>query len=212
MFISFLAILQATAPVQPPQRAVNDPGIFAVGQRVTPAGVQSVVNGRVAGVRFGADPGDVWVVSPGHAWRLAWRDNRVLAHATFNGRPGVHGLAIDAVTQRPMISSVGKLPADVAASRTPGGPPLSRAKSFAQFIAFTTDSSAAIASESGALGNFMVGGPAVATRKGADGHRVSVVPLPADDKLMVLDADNGATIRTVPLGVLPVASAASKRP
>ena len=209
MFISFLAILPATAPVQPPQRAVNDPGIFAVGQRVTPAGVQSVVNGRVAGVRFGADPGDVWVVSPGNAWRLAWRDNRVLAHATFNGRPGVHGLAIDGVTHRPMISSVGKLPADVAASRTPGGPPLSRAKSFAQFITFTTDSSAAIASESGALGNFMVGGPAVATRKSADGHRVSVVPLPADDKLMVLDADNGATIRTVPLGVLPVASAIS---
>ena len=73
---------------------------MAVGARVTPAGVQSVFNGRVAGVRFGAKPGEVWAVVPGNAWRMAWRDNRVIAHATFDGRPGVHGIAIDPVTHR----------------------------------------------------------------------------------------------------------------
>jgi YVTN family beta-propeller protein len=202
-----LALLQTAAPA--PQRVVNDPGVYAVGQRVTPAGVQSVFNGRVAGVRFGAQSGDLWAVVPGAAWRMAWRDNRVLSRAEFVGRPGVHGLVLDPVTKRPVVASVSKLPADVAKSRTPGGPPLARAKSVAQLISYSTDSAARIVSESGTLGDFMAGAPAVAKRAGADGHRVAVLPLPADDKLVVLDADNGQTLRTVPLGVLPIAAALS---
>ena len=207
MLLTFIALLQAA--VQPPQRTVPDPGVFAVGQRVTPAGVQSVFDGRVAGVRFGETSGEIWAVVPGNVWRLAWRDNRVLAHATFNGRPGVHGIVIDPVTQRPLVASVGKLPADVAASRTPGGPPLSRAKSVTQLVSYSANAASTVGIESGPLGDFMAGGPAVALRKSADGHRVVVVPLPADDKLVVLDADNGARLRTVMLGVLPVASVIS---
>ncbi len=210
MLAVILPLLQAaTPPVPQPQRIVTDPGVFAVGQRVTPAGVQSVFTGRVAGVRFGADASEVWAVAPNGAWRLAWRDNRVLTHATFSGRPGVHGIAIDPVTKRATISSVSKLPADVAASRTPGGPPLSRAKSVTQLVSYGTESTASIATESGALGSFMAGSPAIATRRSADGHRVAVLPLPADDKLVVLDADNGALLRSVPLGVLPIASVIS---
>ena len=206
MLAFVLALLQQPVAIPAPQRTVADPGVIAVGQRVTPAGVQSVFNGRVAGVRFGAQPGEVWAIVPGSAWRMAWRDNRVLARAEFAGRPGVHGIVIDPVTGRAYVSSVSKLPADVAASRTPGGPPLARAKSVAQLVSFGTDSSAPIATQSGTLGDFLAGAPAIATRAGADGHRVAVLPLPADDKLVILDADNGATLRTVPLGVLPIAA------
>ena len=207
MIIAVLALLQTT--IQPPQRDITDPGVFAVGLRVTPAGVQSVFNGRVAAVRFGATPGELWAAAPGGAWRMAWRDNRVIAHALFNGRPGVQGIAIDPVTKRAVISSVGKLPADVAASRTPGGPPLARAKSVSQLVSYATDSTAAIVAESGPLGDFMAGAPAIATTRSADGHRVAVLPLPADDKLVVLDIETGKTLRTVPLGVLPIASVIS---
>ena len=209
MFVIAVALLQLPPQIPQPQRAVSDPGVIAVGQRITPAGVQSVFNGRVAGVRFGTDPGEVWAAVPGSAWRLAWRDNRVLARADFVGKPGVHGIVIDPVTQRAVISSVSKLPADVAASRTPGGPPLARAKSVAQLVTYATDSTAAIVAQSGTLGDFMAGAPAIATQRGADGHRVAIVPLPADDKLVILDADNGATLRTVALGVLPIASVIS---
>ncbi len=210
MLVAIIGLLQAaTPPVQPPQRIVNDPGVFAVGQRVTPAGVQSVFNGRVAGVRFGADASDVWAVVPNGAFRLAWRDNRLVAQASFSGRPGVHGIAIDPVTKRATVSSVSKLPADVAASRTPGGPPLSRAKSVTQLVSYNGDVGSTIAMESGALGTFMAGAPAIATTRSADGHRVVVLPLPADDKLVVIDADNGALLRSVPLGVLPIASVIS---
>ncbi len=201
--IAVLLLLQA---VQPPQRAVVDPGVFAVGARVTPAGVQRVMNGRVASVRFGARASDVWAIVPGNAWQLSWRDNRVLSHVAFNGRPGIHGLVIDPVTQHPTISSVGKLPSDVLASRTPGGPPLSRAKSVAQLVTYAADSAAAIVHELGAIGSFMTGGPSIASRKNREGRRLGVLPLPADDKLSVFDADNATTVRTVALGVLPVAS------
>src|SRR4029079_17662081 len=41
------------------------------------------------------------------------------------------------------------------------------------------------------------------------GHRVIVLPLPANDSLAVLDAESGALLRTVALGVLPGASVVS---
>ena len=209
MFVLAFAFLQLQQPVAAPQRTVSDPGVIAVDQRVTPAGVQSVFSGRVAGVRFGAESGEVWAAVPGGAWRLAWRDNRVISRAEYEGRPGVHGIVIDPVTKRAVIASVSKLPADVAASRTPGGTPLARAKSVTQLVTYDTDARAAIVSQSGALGDFMAGAPSIATAKSADGHRIAVLPLPADDKLVILDADNGATLRTVPLGVLPIASVLS---
>src|SRR5262245_23853247 len=114
MVVAFLFALQATAqqPRRPaaPQRPLPDPGVIAVEQRVTPAGVQSVFYGKVAGVRFGKNPGELWVAVPEAAYRLAWRDNRAITSSAFDGRAGVHGVAIDPVTGRAIVSSVGKLP------------------------------------------------------------------------------------------------------
>jgi DNA-binding beta-propeller fold protein YncE len=76
-------------------------------------------------------------------------------------------------------------------------------------VSYATDSSAAIVAESGPLGDFMAGAPAIATTKSADGHRVAVLPLPADDKLVVLDIETGKALRSVALGVLPIASVIS---
>ena len=72
-----------------------------------------------------------------------------------------------------------------------------------------TTRSRPIALLSGALGQFMAGSPAIAEKKGADEHRAVVLPLPANDKVVVLDADNGALLRTVPVGVLPIATVIS---
>src|SRR5207249_8078614 len=43
----------------------------------------------------------------------------------------------------------------------------------------------------------------------ATGHRVAVLPLPANDALAVFDADSGVLLKTIPLGVLPVAAVIS---
>ena len=126
MFVALLLALQATAqqPVKrpaAPQRPLADPGVIAVEQRVTPAGVQSVFYGKVAGVRFGKNPGELWVVVPEAAYRLAWRDNRAITSSAFDGRAGVHGVAIDPVTGRAIVSSVGKLAGKCPDAREVGG-------------------------------------------------------------------------------------------
>jgi YVTN family beta-propeller protein len=222
MVVGLLLALQANAqPPRPraPQRPLADPGVIAVEQRVTPAGVQSVFDGKVGGVRFGKNPGELWVAVPGAAYRLAWRDNRAITSSAFDGRAGVHGVAIDPVTGRAIVSSVGKLPGNTAQSRMPGAGPLARAEAVAHVKAYSAESdvskdadwpdSARVVFTSPALGDFMAGGPAVAARANASGHRVVVLPLPANDALAVLDAENGALLHSVPLGVLPVAGAIS---
>ena len=213
LHVAFL-LQSAQQPPKRPVREIPDPGVIATDQRVTPAGVQSVFDGRVGGVRFGKSPGEIWVAVPGAVYRLAWRDNRVVASSRLDGRPGVYGVAVDPVTGRGFVSTVGRLPADLALKRTPGGPPLPRAKSFIQLFTYSPDGtvrrtgdagdSAAVVVSSVALGDFLAGATAVARTANASGRRVAVVALPANDALAVLDAGNGAVINTIPLGVLPV--------
>ncbi len=198
------------AGAQQPRRTVADSGVIATDQRVTPAGVQSVFTGRVAGVRFGPTSNVIWVAVPGTAYELDWRDNRVLSVAHLSGTPGVHGVAVDATSGRVLVSSVGRLPAGLQTSRTPGAGVLRRGGAVAQLTGFTPSGAAGDSAHatlnSGALGAYMAGAPAVARRANASGHRVAVVPLPANDQVAIIDADNGAVLRTLDAGVLPVAA------
>src|SRR3954471_21248916 len=142
MIVALLLALQATAQ-QPrpraPQRPLADPGVIAVEQRVTPAGVQSVFDGKVGGVRFGKNPGELWVAVPGAAYRLAWRDNRAITTSAFDGRAGVHGAAVDPVPGSGIVAAVGKLAGNAAVSRTPGAGPLARAQAVAHLKAYSAD-------------------------------------------------------------------------
>ena len=218
MVLSLILLLQVPAqapqPARSPQpapvaprREITDPGAIATNQRVTPAGVQSVFTDRVFGVRFGR-PGEIWVSIHGAAYRLGWRDNAVLGSSPFDGRAGVQSIAIDPVTRRTLVTSVGLLPAELALSRTPGSERLAQTKAVAQLTAYDGDS-VVPRWTSPELGDYIAGAPAVATRANASGHRVVVVPLPANDALAILDADSGSLLRTVPLGVLPVAAVVS---
>ena len=204
-----IALLQAQQPrKEPPHREVPDPGVIATGQRVSPAGVQSVFDGRVTGVRFGGSSDEVWVAAPSITYRLGWSDNSVKARARLDGAPGVHGVAVDPVTRRVFVSSVGRLP---ATSSTPGATP-SRQPAVTYLSAIDADvtgDSARPRWRSAGLGDYMAGAPAIASRAGSDGKRLAVLPLPANDALAVLDAETGALIRRIPLGVEPIAAVIS---
>ena len=212
--ISLLVPLLLQAGQQPPapRRNVPDPGIIATTQQVTPAGVQSVFNGRVTGVRFGTQPGELWVAVPGSAYHLAWADNRVLARGSFEGRAGVQAVAIDPVKRRALVSTIGRVPVAATEGQMPGTLPRLASRPAAQLTFFDDGArgdAVAPAFTSGGLGEYAVGAPAVATKPNDSGHRVAVVPLTVEDRLAILDADNGKPLSSVVLGVAPIAAVVS---
>jgi YVTN family beta-propeller protein len=203
--LSLALLLQAAPPQQSPKRDLPDPGVVATGLRVTPAGLQSVFDGKVQGVRFGLSPDEVWVAVPGGVYRLDWRRNQTRARSRIDGMPGIYALAIDTTAKRVLASFVGRLPAATggAAGRRPSVTHLS------VLDGSMSGDSASWRFDSGALGDYMAGAPAVAARANASGKRLAVLPLPANDGLAVLDAESGALLRTVALGVEPIAAVIS---
>ena len=203
--LSILAMAAAANAQQPVRRDVSDPGVVATGQRINPAGVQSIFDGKVAGVRFGKTSDELWVAVPGNVYRIDWRANTVRARARVDGRPGVYAVAVDPASSRVFASSVGRLPSPPTGTNT-------RRPAVAQvnvFDATVRGDSARAAFNSGALGDYMAGAVAIAAKPGADGRRLAVSALPANDSLAVLDADSGTLIRKIGLGVEPIAAVIS---
>ena len=212
MILAFLPLLTAQAAQQPPapRREVPDSGVVVNAQQVTPAGVQSVFNGRVGGVRFGKSDDDIWVAVPGSVYHLGWRDNRVLSSVAYSGHPGVQAVAIDPLTGRAAISTVGR-GATNPEGELPGGIPRLARTEAAQLIFIDGATSGAIKPliVSGAVGDYAAGAPAVARTPNASGHRVAVLPLTANDRLTVFDADRGTVLKSINLGVAPIAAVIS---
>jgi len=195
------ALLQASQ--SPVQRRVPDPGVIATGQRITPAGVLSVFDGKVNGVRFGSSSDDIWVATPGAVHHLRWRDNRTIARAKVDGRPGIYAIAVDPVNNGIVASSVGRLGTGSSGQRAPA---------VAHVSFFSNDARGdTVSARDGsiALGDYMAGGPSVAEKPGTDGRRLVAMPLPANDSLAVLDANTGALVRKIGLGVEPIAAVIS---
>jgi hypothetical protein len=179
-----------------PQRGVADPGVIATNQRITPAGAETVFQGRVTGLRFARNSNEIVVAVGGDVYRMAWADNRVADHWKISGRTGIYGMAADTVANRFLLSSVGRVPAGahlLAGTAANSG-------SIAQLTAIGADGLHPL----GGFGHDMAGSPAVAARAGAGGIRIAILPLTADDQLAVVNAESGAPIRTVALGVAPL--------
>jgi len=217
MIAALLVLFALLAPAlqaqsRQPDRDVPDPGVIATGQQITPAGVQTILSGKVSGVRFGQSPDELWVAVPNVAYHLNWRSDRVIAAGRLNGSPGVYAISLDPVTHRAFVSSVSRLPDSLANDRLPNDEMIPRNKAVTRLSAFGSDAtgdSVMPVVASPPLGDYMAGAPAIAARAGVDGHRVAVVPVPANDALAVVDAESGALIRIVPLGVEPIASVIS---
>src|SRR5690348_1492784 len=204
-----LALAQTAQQPPAPRRAVPDSGVIVNMQQVTPAGVQSVFDGRVAGVRFGNSDDDVWVAVPGSVYHLAWKDNRVLSSAAYEGHPGVQAVAIDRATGRAVVSTVGRAPVSPGGELPGGVTRLARSEA-AQLAFFDSGDGASKAGfASGPVGDYAAGAPAVARAPNATGHRVAVLPLTANDRLTVIDANQGSVLMSIAVGVAPIAAVIS---
>ena len=90
----------AAQTLEQPSRSVSDPGIVTTRQAITPAGVPSVFQGRVYGVAWAGDSGDLWVLHATHVYRLDWKNNRVVARTAHGGTPGNQAIFADPVMVR----------------------------------------------------------------------------------------------------------------
>ena len=175
-------------------RGVTDPGVVTTRQTITPAGVQTVFDGKVYGVTFGRTSDELWVLvatSGGAAiYQLDWRENRITARWQFSGTAALHGLAFDPSRESPLVGVTERAP---AGSRTGGNVQLLR-RDGEKFIPLAD-----------AVGHYLAGAVSIASSS----PRV-VLPLVFDDELAVLDSKTGAvTSRIKTGGIAPVASVIS---
>lgn len=70
-----------------PVRQVTDPGVVTTRQSITPAGVQSIFEGRVYGIDFAGRNEEVWVLNAGQVLRMDWKANQVLDRISIGGSP-----------------------------------------------------------------------------------------------------------------------------
>src|SRR5450631_1997099 len=95
----FLIAILASAQ----QRSVPDPGVVTTRQAITPAGVQSVFEGRVYGVAFGKTPAELWVLHSREITLVDWKENKAIAHIKFEGAAGLGGIRYDASADRALV-------------------------------------------------------------------------------------------------------------
>src|SRR5436189_6352871 len=78
-----------------PSRSVTDPGVVTTRQAITPAGVPSVFQGRVYGVAWAGNDGDLWVLHATEVYRLDWKNNRVVSRIPHGSVPGNQAIFAD---------------------------------------------------------------------------------------------------------------------
>jgi YVTN family beta-propeller protein len=196
-FLRFTQILAAvlagaglclTQTEQQPVRAVTDPGVVTTRQAITPAGIPTVLQGRVYGVAFGASPSELWVLGATHVYKLDPRANRVLEATTHGSRPGLQGIRFDSQRRGVLVSVL---------AGTKGDSPV-------QLIGVEEGKKTVVAD---GLGSFLAGALAVARQPNSRGQRLAVVPLIHDDRLAVIDLQTNQIVAKVPTGIAPFGAA-----
>ena len=183
-----------------PSRAVPDPGVITTGQSISPAGVQSVFDGRVYGVAFGATDDEVWVLtgrnraSRPEIYRLDWLENRMRGRWELEGSAALQGVVFDPVRKSPLIGLT--VPAKLAGNRAGGAVQLLKHDG-TSFVPLAPD-----------LGRHLAGAPALArTRTGGR----AVVPLVFENALAVIEVESGrVTGRVKTGGVAPFGAVMSR--
>ncbi len=161
-----------------PLRSVTDPGVVTTRQTITPAGVQSIFDGRVYGVTFGALANEIWALTARgrsggtQAFKLDWANNKVLSRIAVAEGPGLQGLVWDAASNAPLISA------------TLTGAAAGNPKGKTRLLTVNGEATKIVADE---LGNYLAGALAVAPKANAKGERLAVVPLIYNNQLAVID-------------------------
>jgi YVTN family beta-propeller protein len=164
-----------------PVRAVPDPGIVTTLQTITPAGVQSVFNGRIYGISFGASSSKIDVaLKSGYFYEIDWERNNILKSFRGKTSPGMQGITWDPVAGAPLLSG--------------------SAANSSRLVRVTGTDETVLADH---LGTFTVGEIAVAADKNTAGERDAAIALTYEDSLAVVDLESGKLKAKVRTGIAP---------
>lgn len=189
--VAVLAVAFAHAQTtEQPVRQVTDPGVVTTRQHITPAGVQSIFEGRVYGVDFAGKNEEIWVLNAGQVLRMDWKANQVLDRISIEGSPGLQGLRYSAATSSIWISGAAR-----GSRESPGA----RSR-------LMTIRDGKLAEVAANLGTVNAGALAIAPKPNAQGRHIAVIPLIKDNKLAVVDIKTGQTLGHVPTGIAPFAA------
>lgn len=175
---------------------VIDPGVITTRQAITPAGVQSIFEGRVHGVAFGLSSHDVRVIVKSNRGttilELDWQKNRVEQMVRLPAQPGMQSITFDATGGRSLIT--------VVASATEQG----KKVEVVRLLAFKNGQTKVLADN---LGYNAVGGSAISVvptpASPASGPRHAVIPLTFEDRLAIVDLTTGSVLPTAKTGIAP---------
>jgi YVTN family beta-propeller protein len=189
--ISFSSFAQT---IEKPVRSVPDPGVVTTRQSITPAGVQTIFDGRVYGLTFGETSSEIYALTArGRApqtqvIRLDWLANKVLSRTPLAESPGLQGIVYDAAANRALVS------ATISAAQ------LKKPKSAARLLALSNGASTILSDE---LGNEIAGALTIAREKDPEGRRIALVPLVYNNQAAVVDLETGKLLGKIAVGIAP---------
>lgn len=198
ILVVFLAGLQAQ-DLPKPTRSVTDPGVITTRQATTPAGVQSVFEGRVYGLTFAGKATEVAVMTydqktgTGLVSRIDWMSNRVLEQVSIDSTPGLQGLIFD-----PTSGASGEF---LFSATAKGNTDAARRSQLMKLAGGRAD---VIVDD---LGTMNAGAPAVASRVDPRGRRLLLLPLIHDNLLAVFDLQSKTLLARIAVPVAPFACA-----
>ncbi len=215
-----LAIPAFAQTLDKPSRAVTDPGVVTTRQNITPAGVQTVLDGRVYGVTFGASANEIYAltargrVNGTNFVKLDWKANNILQRIPIKENPGLQGVLFDAVGKQVLVSaSFPEKEGTNAKGRQAS--PVVHPDGSQTFIELTGGARLLAVNESGVrsviegVGHFITGAPAVASKPNARGQRLAVLPLIYNNQLAVIDLNTGKLVGRPNVGIAPFGAAIS---
>jgi len=222
--MTLLTVSLAAQSPDHPVRTPVDPGVITTRQAITPAGVQSVFDGRVYGVTFGARADTLWVLTSRDVYELDWAANAVRQRTDTTMAPGLQGLRFDPAGGRVLVAgasrtkpagkppdvSLGAVAPDEGAARggsSPAVAPTAAGAARPPSSGAASTNAPALQPIARQLGVHIAGAIAVAPRPRADGPRIALVPLVFDNAIAVVDLVSGAVQGTVKTGIAPFGAA-----
>ncbi len=162
-----------------PRPGIHDPGVITTRQNITPAGALTTFRGRVHGIAFTGEPGQLHVLTAGNVYSIDAPANRITSDHSLRGKPGMQALVRSYAAGRSLFLTVDSK----------------------RGVELNEAGGEAITTLATGIGHAHAGSLAVATT--AAGRHIAALCLARDNALAVVDLDTHEVIARIDTGMAP---------